>query len=118
MIDFWNSLTYTTKFSTIAFVATLALGLLSMGILGALLYYPVSPLFRAYPTLNDWTGDWVWPAVIGVGMAWSLGFVFGGIAWHFLSESISSVALLRGIYGVILWLWAAILWYLVIRNKF
>ena len=115
MIEFWNSLAYTTKFSAIASVVTCALGLLSMGMLGLGLYYPVSFLFRSYPTLNDWRGDWVWPAIIVVGMAWSLGFVFGGIAWHYLSQGVQSIVLLRLIYVLILWLWAAILWYFVIK---
>jgi len=53
-------LSYTTKFSIIAFFIILGLGLMSMGLLGALLYYPVSFLFTSYPDLNDWHGDWVW----------------------------------------------------------
>ncbi len=117
MLDYWTSLTYTTKFSFIGFLITLALGLLSMGLLGACLYYPVSFLFRSYPTLNKWQGDWVWPAMIGVGMAWSLGFVFGGIAWHYLQNQITSIILLSLIYGFILWLWAAVLWYIVISKS-
>ena len=117
MLDFWKSLTYTTKFSAIAFVISAALGLLSMGLLGAILYYPVSFFFKSYPTLNDWSGDWVWPATIVVGMAWSLGFVYGGIMWKYLFKTISSILLLRIIYAIILWLWAAFLWYLMITNN-
>jgi len=117
MIEFWNSLSYTSKFSAIAFVVTAALGFISMGILGAGLYYPVSFLFKSYPTLNDWRGDWVWPATIGAGMAWSVGFLFGGIAWHYLQDSIHSLAVLRIIYGLILWVWAALTWYLLITNN-
>lgn len=118
MIEFWNSLAYTTKFSAIAFVITGFVGLMSMGFLGTGLYYAVSLLFKSYPTLNDWRGDWVWPALIGVGMAWSFGFVFGGIAWHYLSKMVHSVPLLRIVYLLILWFWAAFLWYLVIRSNF
>lgn len=117
MIEFWNSLAYTTKFSSLAFIITLAASFLSMGIFGALLYYPVSFLFSAFPNINDWRGDWVWPATIVVGMAWSFGFIFGGVAWHFLSKSISSVVFLRMIYGIILWAWAALLWYFMIYNN-
>ncbi|MFK7926038.1 MAG: hypothetical protein AB8H47_29085 [Bacteroidia bacterium] len=117
MIEFWKELAYTTKFSAIAFVVTLGLGLISMGALGALLYYPVSFLFRSYPAFDDWHGDWVWPTMIGVGMLWSLGFVFGGISWHYLDKLVPSVMLLRIIYGLILWLWAALIWYIMIRNN-
>jgi hypothetical protein len=117
MIQFWKSLTYTTKFSAIAFIVIGALGLLSMGLLGAVLYYPVSFLFNSYPTLNDWHGDWVWPAIIVAGMAWSFGFVFGGIAWHFLRKKISSIALLRFTYIGIMWLWDAIIWFVIISSN-
>ena len=117
MLEFWKYLTYTTKFSTISFLITGILGLFSMGILGALLYYPVSFLFGSYPTLNNWRGDWVWPATIMVGMIWSVWFLFGGIAWHFLSPFISSVLILRLIYGFILWSWAAFLWNIMIKSN-
>ena len=117
MFEFWNALTYTTKFSSLAFIITLALGLFSMGLLGALLYYPVSFFFNAYPTLNDWRGDWVWPATITVGMAWSVGFIFGGLAWHYLQPTLSSVLMLRIIYALILYAWAAFLWYVAIKNN-
>lgn len=116
MLEFWRSLTYTTKFSILGFWVSLVLGLLSMGILGAILYYPVCFLFASYPSINDWYGDWVWPAVIAVGMAWSLGFVFGGLAWKVLDPVISSKFWLRIIYGLILWAWAAMLWFIVIRK--
>lgn len=117
MPEFWTSLAYPTKFSAIAFVVTLALGLLSMGMLGAVLYYPVSFLFKAYPGLNEWHGDWVWPATILVGMAWSLGFVFGGLAWHYLMQWTTSLFVLRAFYVLILWVWAALLWYWVLRTN-
>lgn len=117
MFTFWKSLSYTTKFSTLAFLVTFTLGLLSMGALGALLYYPVSFLFQSYPTLNHWSGDWVWPAVIVVGIVWSFGFIIGGVVWHYLSRWTQSVILLRLQYTVILWGWAALLWYVVLSNQ-
>jgi len=117
MIERWKSLSYTTKFSILAFFITATLGLLSMGLLGFVLYYLVSFLFSAYPDLNDWTGDWVWPAIIGAGMAWSFGFIFGGIAWHFLQKITNSKLVLRIVYIAILWLWAALLWQLIINSN-
>lgn len=117
MLKFWKSLTYTTKFSSIAFITTLALGLISMGALGAVLYYPVSFLFPSYPSFNDWHGDWVWPAMIMVGMIWSIGFILAGITWHYLYKLIRSKLILRIIYIIILWLWAALLWYVIIKNN-
>jgi hypothetical protein len=117
MIEFWTNLSYTTKFSVIAFFATGALGIVSMGFLGLALYFPVSFLFKSYPGHNSWHGDWVWPAVIGVGMFWSFGFLIAGTAWHYLTEHIPSVVVLRIVYGLILYAWAALLWWGVIHNN-
>ncbi|WP_282144022.1 hypothetical protein [Cellulophaga baltica] len=117
MLNFWKSLAYTTKFSAIAFFVTAALGLLSMGALGAGLYYPVSFFFKAYPTLNHWSGDWVWPAMIFVGMFWAVGFIFGGLLWHYASKIIASKIVLRILYILVLWLWAGILWYSMISKN-
>jgi len=117
MIEFWNNLSYTTKFSTIAFVATFVLGFISMGMLGALLYYPVSFVLRSYPWIDDLHGDWVWPAVIMIGMCWSFGFLMAGAAWHYLDGYITSALVLRVIYGLILWSWAAVMWWGVIHNN-
>ncbi len=63
MVTFWKSLTYITKFSVIAFIATITLGFLSTGtgVLGLGLYYLVSFLFTSFLALNDWHGDWIWP---------------------------------------------------------
>ncbi|MDO6597605.1 hypothetical protein Q4512_11825 [Oceanihabitans sp. 2_MG-2023] len=117
MIKLWKPLSYTSKFSIIAFLLAAILGLLSMGLLGFALYYCVFFLFNNYPNINDWTGDWVWPAVIVAGTAWSLGFVFAGIAWHFLHKKIKTILLLRIIYIAILWLWAATIWHLIITTN-
>lgn len=118
MLEYWNALSFTTRFSIIAFIVTIPMGLFSMGILGAVLYYPVSILFPSCPSFNDWRGDWVWPAIIGVGMAWSVGFLLAGLAWHYLSTNISSVWMLRCVYGLILYGWAGLLWWLVLQKKF
>jgi hypothetical protein len=117
MIDFCKSVWVNDRFSVIAFFVTAILGLFSMGLLGGLLYYPVSFLFRRYPSLNEWHGDWVWPAIIAVGMFWSLGFVFGGIATHYIGKLTESKFILYGAYLFILWGWAALLWYLVIKSN-
>jgi hypothetical protein len=117
MKDFWISLTSNTKFSTIAFSIAAFLGLFSMGLLGALLYYPVSFLFKDVPSINSWHGDWVWPATISVGIFWSLGFILGGLSHHYLTKMGVSKIFSYIIYALILWLWAAFLWYLIISNQ-
>jgi len=60
----------------------------------------------------------VWPAMICVGMVWAFGFVFAGIAWHYISRLINSKIFLRLFYVFMLWLWAALLWYLVLKSNF
>lgn len=117
MLKYWKPLPFTTKFSAVAFIVTLTLGLLSMGALGAIVYYPVAFLFSNYPALNNWRGDWVWPTTIAAGMAWAFGFILASIAWHYLSKIIKQIMLLRLIYVIILWLWAAIVWYSMIINN-
>jgi hypothetical protein len=118
MLDYWTALSYTTRFSVIACVVTFPLGLLSMGALGGILYYPVSLVLPAYPTLNDWRGDWVWPATLFVGMGWSVGFLLAGLAWFYLAKGVSSVVLLRIVYALVLYGWAAFLWWVVVRKQF
>lgn len=117
MLEFWKSKSYATKFSIVGFIISAALGLLSMGLLGFGLYYTVSFIFRSYPDINSWHGDWVWPALIMVGMFWSLGFLFAGIVWHYFAKSITSIVALRTMYIITLWLWTAFLWYMVISSN-
>jgi len=106
----WKTWTFNIKFSSIAFFVTAIMGLLSMGALDGILYYPVSILFASYPTIDDWHGDWVWPTLIMAGMLWSFGFVIAAVAWYYLCKITQSNVLLTAVYAAILWLWAALLW--------
>lgn len=79
------------KGSLIAFAVMLVLSFLSMGFLGAALYYacyPVLALFYGNP--NNWSGDWVWPAVIAAGMLWSVSFLAAGRLNLYLTPSVCS----------------------------
>ncbi len=116
MIKFWRSLSGNGKFSIIAFFVVGVLGLLSMGGLGALLFYPISFIFDV-PTLNDWRGDWVWPAIIGVGMFWSFGFILAGLSIKYLKKKFSSKIIQYLVYIFILWVWAAVLWGFVLSQQ-
>lgn len=101
-----------TRRSTIAFGASLALGLLSMGFLGIALYYPVAPvLLLRFPPQDRWRGDWVWPAIIGVGMGWSLGFLLAGATNAWLVQRAWPTTLRRLIYLGVLWGWALVVWF-------
>ena len=102
-----------TKRSVWAFLFAGALGLLSMGLLGAALYYAVClALPSSYPRFDDLRGDWVWPAVIGIGMGWSLSFLLAGALNLFLERTgMSSVFWRRLIYVLVLWVCALLLWW-------
>ena len=118
VLKYWKSLSFTTRFSIIAATVTCALGLLSMGALGAALYYTVSFLFSSFPSFSSWTGDWVWPAVISAGMFWSLGFIWAGLVAHFVKKIIASPLLRTILYIIMCWLWAVTVWYIILSVHF
>ena len=98
--------------SVIAFLVALALGLLSMGALGAALYYAAWPVLApAFGDLNDWRGDRVWPATILAGMAWSASFLAAGLAGLKLERRGVGSVPRRIAYGAILWLGAVVAWW-------
>lgn len=100
------------KFSTICFVVALALALVSMGLLGQLLYYFVAPILRfRFPPLKSWHGDWVWPAFFYISMLWPFGFLFAGWASLHLVKFDWSRVVMWGVYIGILLLWDLLLWY-------
>jgi hypothetical protein len=104
--------------SVVAFAVTLALGLLSMGLLGAGLYYAVRfALPPSLPHIDSIGGDWVWPAVIMIGMLWSISFLIaGGLNYRLIAGGIKT-GLRRVIYVVVLWLWAFLLWLIALYGK-
>ena len=104
------------KGSLIAFAVALVLGLLSMGLSGIGLYYLNWPIFRYwFPPIDQLSGDWVWPAMISVGMIWSVGFLIAGLIDHWLLNDQAS-ALVRDVaYIFVLWFWAFILWFIVLK---
>ena len=104
----WKNLSGTTKFSIVAFILTMALGLLSMGALGYALYYLVAPVLDK--DIDSLQGDSTWPTVIAAGMAWSFGFIWSGLAFHFLRKRIGEFMSYL-IYVLILWIWLWMLWY-------
>jgi hypothetical protein len=106
------------KRSVIAFVVVAAPGLLSMGFLGAGLYYAVFfALPSSYPNLDDLRGDWVWPAIIFVGLAWSVGFLFAGELNRRLESKQTNSSLRKLIYVAMLWVWALALWWIAFATR-
>lgn len=106
------------KWSLIAFAVALVLDFLSMGVLGAALYYACYPLLAPfYGNPSNWDGDWVWPAIILAGMLWSVSFLAAG--WLNLNLTPHASALLRGIvYVVVLWLSAVLIWVFILVTSY
>lgn len=86
-------------------------GVLSMGFLGAGLYYACYPLLEPlYGNLDDWHGDGVWPATIWAGVMWAICFPVAGLVNVRLKRAGKS-SVLRGLsWGAILWLGAVLVW--------
>ncbi len=116
--SWWKSLHANTRFSILGFIISLALGLLSMGALGGGLYYTLLTCIKnKFPGFNSWTGDWVWPAMIGSGMVWSIGFIFAGLVCHYLIKVSVPKFIRILVYVLILWLWIHIIWYLTLSQQ-
>lgn len=108
-----------TKRSFLAFVISAALGLLSMGVLGAALYFAVYlALPASYPFLNDARGDWVWPAIISIGIAWSLAFLAAGAINLRLERKGTTAVARRFVYFAVLWIWAFVLWFATLKAQY
>ncbi len=114
MNRFWRAgWTYivATKRSVWAFLVAGVLGLFSMGLLGWALYYAVClALPHSYPNIDAIHGDWVWPTFIGVGMAWSFGFLLASALNLRLERSGITIAWRRVTYVLVLWVCALLLW--------
>ena len=105
------------KWSLGAFVVTLVLGLLSMGALGAALYYLCYPVLAPFHgNLNSWHGDWVWSATIWAGMLWSVSFLVAGLL-NLKLEAQGISAPWRGVaYAAVLWIGAIAIWALLLAQ--
>ncbi|MEB8433851.1 hypothetical protein OO007_16560 [Cocleimonas sp. KMM 6892] len=106
--------TQVMRLSLLAFVATLFLALFSMGFLGLLLYYMVSPVLNlSFPDIDSLHGDWIWPAIIVAGMVWAFGFLIAGKLYLFIKarfKLIGSKSLLITTYTIVLVIWALVIW--------
>ncbi len=99
------------KYSALATLAAAALGLLGMGVMGLGLYYATSfAMPSTYPNLNTAKGDWIWPALIVIGILWSIAFLAAGGLNRYLASKGLQVGWRRIIYAEVLWLWALVLW--------
>lgn len=113
----WNRILW-MKRSIVAFLITFALGLLSMGGLGGAICFLVSPVLApTYGDFDSWRGDWVWPAMIGTGMAWSFGFLWAGVINGKLEKIRVGQGIRRVTYVAVLWAWALMVWWVVLWGR-
>lgn len=109
----WKELPPIARFSIIAFVVALILGLMSLGAEGFGIYYAVE--FALPVSINSVHGDSVWPSIIVAGMAWSIGFLIAG--WICVRIPSKNKYTIWMIYLIILWSWDYLVWWAIIALK-
>ncbi|WP_419806127.1 hypothetical protein [Terriglobus sp.] len=99
------------RFSVVAAGVVFVLGLVSMGLLGAMLHGAVMPVLALlFPHAKTLLGDWVWPAMIGTGQAWAVAFLIAGAADRLLKRRSAGVPVRVLLYVAILWCWDLVIW--------
>lgn len=105
-------------YSTLATVIVAAFSFLSMGALGAGLSYLMSFVTQQwYPTFDDLHGDWVWPAMIMIGIYWSLAFLVGGLLNLYLLKQKVGLFWRNTTYVAIIVLWLLCLWIITLQTN-
>ena len=106
------------RFSTIAGILVFVLGFLSMGALGGVLCYLMDFVTRHWvPRFDDMHGDWVWPAMILIGMFWSLAFFAAGILnYYLLKWGVGGFVRFLAYVSIIL-LWPFCMWIVTLMNN-
>jgi len=103
------------KGSIIAGAVVALLGLLSMGVLGFVLYYLTYPIhYPLFGDINDWEGtDLFWPSIIWAGMLWAVCFPVAGYLDGRLIRARQGPVLRAISYLAILWLGGGLVWIFV-----
>jgi hypothetical protein len=109
------SYVWSLKWSLAAAVASLALSILSFGMLGYVLYYLAYPVVGSiFPPLPSWRPDAVWPLIVAAGMLWSLSFLPAGIVDRELSTRGTPGLRRKLSYLAILWFGAVAAWLILL----
>jgi hypothetical protein len=105
------------RWSVIAFALSAALSVLAMGALGAGLYMAVAPLLpRAPSSIDALSGDWVWPAMIVTGLAWSPAWLLVGVADRSLRGRAVGLPMRIAAGVLVLWLAAWLVWWIALAG--
>jgi len=109
------------RFSIIAFILSIILSVISMGFLGAGLFFiAAAPLNILFPNvssdMNTWHGDWIWPAMIGMPIIWSFAFLIAGAVCLHLQKLDWTDLTVKTSYIVILLIWNFLIWLLLLLN--
>ena len=103
LTDLWPSL-------LLALLAVVG-AFLSMGMLGLVLYYLVSPLLNLwFPPLEIWDQSQVWPVIIAMPIVWAPAFLVAGIVNRQTKRRGWSRRARIALYFGILWLAALLAW--------
>jgi len=111
---FWPT-TKVMQFSSIAFIVSIVLSLLSMGLLGAALFFIAAPMLDLFFSqmshdLNTISGDWVWPAMIAMPLLWSVAWLIAGRSYLYLDKLDWTNLTKKTAYIVILLIWNLLIW--------
>ena len=110
----WPS-TKVMRFSSIAFIICIVLSLLSMGLLGGVLFFIAAPMLDLFfpqmsTDLNTISGDWVWPTMIGMPFLWSVGWLIAGRYYLHVEAHDWTILTKKVGYIVILLVWNLLVW--------
>jgi hypothetical protein len=106
------------RWPVIAFALSAALSVLAMGALGAGLYLAVAPPLPGAPSSIDaLSGDWVWPAMIATGLAWSPAWLLVGVADRWLRGRAVRLPLRIAAGVSVLWLAALLVWWMALAGN-
>lgn len=84
---------------------------LSMGLLGLVLYYLVSPVLNWwFPPLDAWDQSLVWPVIIAMPILWAPAFIVAGVANQHAKLRGWSRRIRIALYLTIIWLASVIAW--------
>lgn len=104
LVDIWPSI--------VAALLAAVGAILSMGLLGLVLYHLVSPVLNlAFPPLSAWDQSLVWPVVLAMPLPWSPSFILAGVVNRQMMRRGWTRRRRIALYVAIVWLAALASWW-------